>query len=490
MAAVFASKQLMYEKGKNDTHYLENEIRDKIIESRSEDIHLEAVMNGNGELYINHPDDLSYYYIDDNERKMFPWSKEKHKIKTIIFDEDITSIICPEEEEAPFSDCVNLEKIVFKSKSISIKGEVFDNCESIKEIMYPEGAQFDLPDKNTFKDTQYVKSSKNDYVLLGNVLLRYKGNQKKIKDIPENVTQIADGAFDNCKKVTSIRIPSNIETLYDGVLRGCSNLEEITVDEGNMHYASADGILYDSKKTTLVFCPRTRRGRVDIPKGVKSIEETAFADCKYVTEVLLPKGLETMGESVFENCAGLEEINIPEGVMEIGDECFNGCSNLKRITLPASLETISGWMLCGAPGLNEIVVDPANENYLVENGILYDNDKTAILFCSKNKKGSVHLPDTVELIDDKAFSSCSEITEVFIGTGTSEILEESFSDCSKLKKIVIKGQLESIGENAFANCPLLSEIYYSGSEESWEDALEEGMERVGLRKDKTRVIWQ
>ena len=50
---------------------------------------------------------------------------------------------------------------------------------------------------------------------------------------------------------------------------------------------------------------------VVIPKGVRKIEERAFAGCTSLTTLTLPIGVNKIEEQVFDKCSALAAINVP-----------------------------------------------------------------------------------------------------------------------------------------------------------------------------------
>ncbi len=109
----------------------------------------------------------------------------------------------------------------------------------------------------------------------------YKGKAKKVK-IPAkigkySVKSIGYGAFFNCEKLTSITIPASVKDLFwtsSGYLifSGCSSLKAVNVSKKNKTYCSVDGVLFNKKKTTIIYYPEAKKGKsYKIPKSVKTI---------------------------------------------------------------------------------------------------------------------------------------------------------------------------------------------------------------------------
>ena len=90
-------------------------------------------------------------------------------------------------------------------------------------------------------------------------------------------------------------------------------------------FAVNGGVLTESQKS--IIC-------ADIPEGVTSIREGAFARRTALVSVVLPSTLKVIGEEAFLGCSALKEVTIPYGVTEIGKNAFAGCKNLNCITAP------------------------------------------------------------------------------------------------------------------------------------------------------------
>ncbi len=71
---------------------------------------------------------------------------------------------------------------------------------------------------------------------------------------------------------------------------------------------------------------------IDIPAGVKSIGEGAFAHSSNLQTVTFSSGckLEKVDAYAFSGCSGLKNIVLPEGLSYIGDGAFTECKSLKK----------------------------------------------------------------------------------------------------------------------------------------------------------------
>ncbi|MEI6178599.1 MAG: SUMF1/EgtB/PvdO family nonheme iron enzyme, partial [Verrucomicrobiota bacterium] len=197
----------------------------------------------------------------------------------------------------------------------------------------------------------------------------------KIYNLP--VTGIGDRAFAGCTGLINITIPNSVTRIGAEAFSGCSGLISIMVDDANPAYgSSADGVLFDKKKTSLLVYPGGKAGNYAIPSGVTKIGSSAFA-----------------------NCTKLTGITIPGSVTYVEPNAFVGCG--KQDT---------------------IVVDAANPVYSSSaDGVLFNKEKTKLVRCPTGMAGSYVVPDSVTSIEDQAFSSCTNLTDVTIPASVVKI---------------------------------------------------------------------
>lgn len=62
--------------------------------------------------------------------------------------------------------------------------------------------------------------------------------------------------------------------------------------------------------------------------NVKSIESYAFAGCTSLKDIKIPDSVTSIGTRSFSNCESIKELTIPNSVVSFGDEAFNNCKNL------------------------------------------------------------------------------------------------------------------------------------------------------------------
>ena len=194
-----------------------------------------------------------------------------------------------------------------------------------------------------------------------------------------------------------------------------------------------------------------------IPSTVTVIDRNAFVLCKSLKSVVIPPSLGQIGSYMFAGCSALEEIEIPEGITDIGDGAFADCKSLKEIKMPESVTTIGygsfagctirelyipksvttmdyGNPFFGCESLQSLVLDSSNQDYTIEDGALYNKDKTKIIALLSTVK-EFTVPEGVDSIVGSAFRDCAQLEKITIPTSVKYIGESAFEDCISLKTI-------------------------------------------------------
>jgi len=177
-------------------------------------------------------------------------------------------------------------------------------------------------------------------------------------------------------------------------------------------------------------------GTLAIPSGVTTIGPYAFNGCSGLTSVTIPSSATSIGNSAFYGCSSLTSVTIPSSVISIGDGAFVECSQLKTISIPASVSSIGTEVFLGCSSLVEIDVDPANQNYKSDHGVLLLNVLKAEVLQAPMALASYTIPNDVNAIGPAAFYDCS-IQAVTLPSGITFIGNQAFFYCSNLKSVTI-----------------------------------------------------
>ena len=226
--------------------------------------------------------------------------------------------------------------------------------------------------------------------------------------------------------------------------------------------------------------------KVTVPATVREIGDSAFEDCRNITDVVLPNTVSVIGEKAFEDCTSLQKITTNGGaggfkslIAKLQNMFGKG---KKRINLSQNVSSIGRWAFNGCINFNSIDIDAKNSTYKSIDGIVYSKDGTKLILCpggretaeipqgvvsiekyafySCSQLKSVTIPDSVRMIDDFAFYACINLTSINIPEGVQYIGKRAFNCCSRLKNISIPKTVEVFGKEAFHDTQWFEE--YSG----------------------------
>lgn len=150
-----------------------------------------------------------------------------------------------------------------------------------------------------------------------------------------------------------------------------------------------------------------------------------------------------------------EKIIFNDKTQTLGNVIFDNCKNLKCIVVGKNVNNISPQFALYRD--ISMTIDEANSNFVVENQVLYNKDKTKIVAMLYRINGVFEVKDTVKCIGTCAFYFQGNMTE--INLSKVEKLESMiFYGCSKLKTLTIPSTIQEIDESAFENTTGLNNI--------------------------------
>lgn len=205
-------------------------------------------------------------------------------------------------------------------------------------------------------------------------------------------------------------------------------------------------------------------GNVVIPEKVNgvpvsSIGSSAFMYCHQIESITLPDSVIEINSNAFDYCQKLSSVNIPASVTSIGYNAFAECRSLKAVKIPASVNQIGSRVFSGCTSLESISVDSANQNYLSEDGVLFDHNKTILMAYPAKKSDTAYtIPDSVTTISDCAFYGNHDLVSITIPDGLHDIGAAAFEECYRLDRITLPLSVSYIGLQAFAYCVDLEEL--------------------------------
>lgn len=228
--------------------------------------------------------------------------------------------------------------------------------------------------------------------------------------ILDGVVNIGANAFDSCSTLTNVTIPNSVTNIGESAFSGCSDLTDIIISDND---------------------------------NVLSIGDRAFYACTKLANVTIPNSVENIGYEIFAGCTSLTDINIGSGVTNIDISAFYGC-----------------------PKLTNINVDNSNLKYTSIDGVLFNNNKTILVYYPNNKGENYTIPDGVTTIGSGAFQVHgynSSLISVTMPNSITTIGSGAFFGCSLLKNVIMSNKITTIEKNAFRNCSSLIDIILPNS---------------------------
>lgn len=156
----------------------------------------------------------------------------------------------------------------------------------------------------------------------------------------------------------------------------------------------------------------------------------------------------TKGESVFVDGVEYYAYHVtmkaemfPEAAYGLLEEfAFEGGTALKTIEISAHIRMLNGLTFKGLPNLEEIIVHEDNQFYSFSDGILYNKEKTAIVYVpSSTTKDSpiFNVPSFVDTILPYAFYDNDTVEEIYIPETVTFVFSTAFERATALSSIVV-----------------------------------------------------
>lgn len=181
------------------------------------------------------------------------------------------------------------------------------------------------------------------------------------------------------------------------------------------------------------------------------------------TDIVIPqtynsKPVTEIFQSAFYACISLTSITIPNSVTKIGYFAFQNCYSLKSITIPDSITYLNGSAFSKCSSLININLSENNACYAIQNGIIYNKQKTELVYVPQTFKDGFVISDGVTKIKNFAFINAPSIKNITIPNSVTEIEFSAFTGCISLTNINIPNSVTKIAHAAFEGCASLSSI--------------------------------
>ena len=189
--------------------------------------------------------------------------------------------------------------------------------------------------------------------------------------IGDSVKSIESAAFDNCSKLTSVRLPSTLTAIPKYCFSECKKLERIDIPDS----------VKEIGNNAFSLCTALRS--VDIPDSVVSLGKRAFFACKNLERAKISTNLTRINNEAFLQCERLSSVSGMDNVKEILNSAFIHCTSLADIRFPKSLEIILDDAFSDCRLLSEITLEKSIR-YIGKNAL--PETLTHLHYCGTDKQ--------------------------------------------------------------------------------------------------------
>ena len=343
----------------------------------------------------------------------------------------------------------------------------------------------------------------------------YRNYVKKVI-IGEGITSIPKMAFYDCQ-MSELVLPASLCEI-GSIAFSCPNLKTITIPDTNKTYRVKDNVLYSKDLSTLVLYPGGKNeSTVTLEPSVKKIGNGAFRDNMIIKSLdFSGSSLEEIEYAGFMGCENLISVKLPDCFKYLDNCAFGWCYKLNEIVMPnveriegeafryTSLTTfhvpatlidlsVNGYFdaFYYVDTLREFTVDPDNQYYTAQDGVLYNKEMTTLLkYPRASRMEEYTMPDSVTsfngissdylkkvtlspkitTIPGWGFNDCGNLETIELPEGLEYISYYAFQSCSKLNRVVIPDGVTALYEWTFNNCESLTDITLPDTMEHIEDA--------------------
>lgn len=406
-------------------------------------------------------------------------------LKDVSFGEHVTTI-----NSSEFYGCENLSSLTFSKSINTISSNAFNGCSSLKKIVIPNNVMYigglafylcDNLNEVTFEDgsaelvfgTEYDNRSS---CFSGPVNKVYLGRNASCRFSP----------FTNVPNAFEVTIGKLVTELSGGIFASLKGISKLII-EANSEPLVFEEFYYSYQNTFMPF-RNTPIESIYLDRYIVSKKHElskqypyAFRDVPSISALEIGSNVDKLAKDLFFSNCNITTLNIPKNVKTIEESAFMGSSNLSSVVIEDGedkLEFSDGNTFYDCPLQNVYIGRnigyPSNNSPFknhkegIESIILGENvtEISNEEFYGLKKIASVALPKNLKKIGYMAFYGCEGLTELTIPGGVIEIGQQAFGLCKNLKTLRIEegeAELKFTAEpnylnNAFQNSPL-EEVY-------------------------------
>ncbi len=327
---------------------------------------------------------------------------------------------------------------------------------------------------------------------------------------------IGKAAFQHVQGLISLTIPNTVEFIGEAAIEQSSksNFASLTMTGAtttlNGKYTIEQNCLIENNengKKLIVYAQKSNLTSFTVPNGVTELEVFAFRRMSVTEEIILCEGITKIPYYCFSVASSLKRIVLPDSLITIEskiennpDEAivygnssfygemgpFNYCRALEEVVIsensnlesigvnafweiavetffiPKSMTTLEqAWLK--SEKLLSITVDPLNDYFCSENGVLFDIEKTLLYnYPTASFDTSYTTPDTLKEIGEKSFQTNQYLENLICNEGLEVFGFNAFGGAKALKTVNIPSTVTTLCGQLFYNVQTLTDITFEG----------------------------
>ena len=240
-----------------------------------------------------------------------------------------------------FEELTSLKSLYIDEGVQEIGGYAFSKCRELGNVVLPKKSIKKVGGFTFFNSKWFINNS-NEFVIIGDTLIRYCGRDVDHLKIPDGVREVAAGSLGHYTTIREIEFGKNVKRIANHIFYGGYGLKKIFLPEGLEEIGSE------------AFCGCHSLKNVTVPDSVLRVGENAFRPeqlegaptrgCIYVgralagflgdsKKVVIREGTYSISYRTFYRKYKLELVVLPESIREMRG-AFESCTHLSTVVIP------------------------------------------------------------------------------------------------------------------------------------------------------------
>lgn len=334
----------------------------------------------------------------------------------------------------------------------------------------------ELDTRLTVLDDYYLK----DYINITSII------------IPNSVTTIGKGCFQNCTGLTQVTLSIYLANLFSECFKGCSSLSYlylplslINIDsmcfsqctllnklefENCNNLANVGSNVFNGISNTITmklnglfnrygiysssFINLTNQNPgISIPELDSTYYEyepaNNFTTLFYLNNTSSIINTNILSSDAINNVVNLTRIIISSTVTTISNNCFQNCINLRHVDILGNINYIGNNAFYNCSSLDKLL--------FINDSITHIGD---YCFADCNNLFNINLSNNLTYLGINAFENCYKILDISLPNSLITIKDNLFKKCTALTSVFIPSSIVTIEDNAFFGCKNLSSLVF------------------------------